>query len=87
MTGINSKCEGITVNQQYTVSSSAKCWQELHASYIKPPEGVMNKSLIEMTPDDYRHAVHAFVWQLTAKATASGKTHYKLSAIEQEWPT
>ena len=83
VTGINTKCEGITVNQQYTVSSSAKCWQELHASYITGHD-FQN---IEMTPDDYRSAVHAFIWQLTAKATASGKTHYKLSAIEQEWPS
>lgn len=86
VTGINTKCEGIVVNQHYTVSSSAKCWQELHASYINPPQAIMNKNNMEMTPDVYRDAVHAFIWQLTAKATASGKTHYKLSAIEQEWP-
>lgn len=87
VTGINSKCEGIQVNQHYTVSSSAKCWQELHISYINPPKAILNKSKMEMTADDYRDAVHAFIWQLVARETMSGKTHYKLSAIEQEWPT
>ena len=48
VTGINTKCEGIVVNHHYTVSSSAKCWQELHASYINPPQAIMNKNNMEM---------------------------------------
>jgi len=71
--GINAKCEGISVNGKYTVSSSAACWKELFEAWF-------------MDRDDGSNWVTAalnFRWMLTAKATSSGKTHYKLTAVEQ----
>jgi len=41
----------------------------------KPPWNV--------TVEKWREAAFAFEWMLTAKATSSGKTHYKLTAVEQ----
>jgi len=71
--GINGKCKGISVNANYTVSSSAACWKELHeAWYMDRDDG-----------SDWVTAALNFRWMLTAKATSSGKTHYKLTAVEQ----
>jgi hypothetical protein len=70
--GINAKCEGISVNGKYTVSSSAACWKELFDAWMNPA-----------TDPGWITAALDFNWMLTAKATSSGKTHYKLVAVEQ----
>jgi len=77
--GINAKCEGISVNGKYTVSSSAACWKELHEAWIWTDQ----KQSTRKEGDDWITAALDFNWMLTAKATSSGKTHYKLVAVEQ----
>ena len=74
--GINAKCEGISVNGKYIVSSSAACWKELFDAW-------QSYSAIGDDGEDWITAALDFNWMLTAKATSSGKTHYKLAAVEQ----
>ena len=68
--GVNDKAEGIELMKEYTVSSSALCWQEYHSVWHNP-----NQS------DEWQDMCYECNWQLNC-IVVGDKTKYKLKALE-----
>jgi len=68
-TGLNQHCpEEIELNKKYTISSSAVCYQSLHAAWSKGENEFWKKLCMKCE------------WKLSAKTLPNKKTIYKLEA-------
>jgi len=65
--GLNEKCPDLELMNEYTVSSSAMCWRELHNAWDKDPLATVS--------------FFKFTWLLTCEKTAADKSLYKLRAL------
>lgn len=82
--GINAHCDGVVVNKEYTVSSSAMCWKAFHEAWHNPAESI--RKVIEEHNKDlegYREACLKMRWSLTAKELHNGRTQYRFQAVAE----
>ena len=66
--GLNKKCKEMELNKEYTISSSALCYQSLYAAWQKGDNEFWKELCMKCT------------WKLTAKTLPNKKTIYKLAA-------